>query len=99
MMNTITFKLSYCSFLCQYPQQKLLLVTACLETVTPGETCCLGCGEVGHLLEQCDHNYHWNHILDQYVAIPHGKLEVSYYHSSCNSDVYPELRKSGKSSA
>ena len=68
-----------------------------LPLFPPLEICCLGCGETGHLLEQCGNNYWWNHVLDQYVVIPCGKLKKSYYHPLNDPDIYLELKKTGKS--
>ena len=65
----------------------------------PGEICCLESSKKNHLLGRCNYSYWWNHVLDWYVAIPHKELKTLFYDPSKDPDVYPELRKTGKSSA
>jgi hypothetical protein len=71
----------------------------------PGEIRCLGCGENGHLMERCDHDYVWDATVDRYVAIPHGKQVERQFNTGAYLDEFPkrttiwDKKKSRKSSA
>ena len=64
----------------------------------PSKICCESCGETGHLLEKCGHNYRWNLVLETYTAIPY-RQEEKGYNPWKDPAVFPELKKTGKSLA